>query len=66
MSPDDETLYADMREAIRGDRERAERRAKERHSATPSPPPRPAPPPEPAPRRATGIRRFFGSRGDSA
>jgi hypothetical protein len=67
MSPDDETLYADMREAVRGDRERAERRAKERQSAAPAPVTvtAAAPAAEDA-RPPTGFRRFFGRRRDPA
>jgi hypothetical protein len=59
VNPDDQSLYADMRAAIQGDRERAERRrAQEKRSD-----PVPAPPPErDDPPRRTGLRRLFGGR----
>ena len=56
MNPEDQSLYADMRAAIRGDRERAEKRAEKKEtsrlSTAPSDPRRA--------RRFAGVRRLFG------
>jgi hypothetical protein len=62
-SPDDETLYAEMRAAIRGDRERAEKRAAEKQPERQPPPSEPPTAAEPP--RVGGIRRLFGSRRSS-
>jgi hypothetical protein len=55
---DEQSLYAEMRAAIRADRERAEKRAMEKRSTPPSPPP----PDPPTPRRFAGVRGLFGGR----
>jgi hypothetical protein len=60
MNPDDQSLYAEMRAAIRGDRERAERRTEKKRSNPPST----SPPAISATRRFTGVRRLFGGRRD--
>jgi hypothetical protein len=68
-SQDDQSLYADMRAAIRGDRERAERRAEKKGSTPPSTSPPATLLATPAPatsgrRRFAGMRRLFGGRRD--
>jgi hypothetical protein len=60
MNRDDQSLYAEMRAAIRGDRERAARRAEKKRSNLPST----SPPAISAPRRFDGVRRLFGGRRD--
>ena len=73
MKPEEESLYAEMRAAVRGDQERAAKRAEQRAaqsvpepqpqpSSTPEPDPEPAPPATEEPRRVSGLRRFFGGR----
>jgi hypothetical protein len=70
MNPEDDSLYADMRAAIRADRERAQRRAEQKASnpvstSPASPPPAsrsPAAPPKP--RLFESVRRLFGDRRD--
>jgi hypothetical protein len=63
MNPEEESLYAEMRAAIRGDQERAAKRAQQKATQ-----PLPAPDPPPAeteePERTSGLRRFFGGRRD--
>jgi hypothetical protein len=61
VNPDEQSLYADMRAAIQGDRERAEKRAAQNKRTDPVPTP-PAETPEP--RRFAGVRRLFGGRRD--
>jgi hypothetical protein len=65
MNPEEESLYAEMRAAIRGDQERAAKRAQQRASQ-PVPTPVPEPEPEPAaadePRPPSALRRFFGGK----
>jgi hypothetical protein len=58
VNPDDQSLYADMRAAIRGDRERAERRTQK----TRSDPLSPSRPDTSRPRYFAGVRRIFGGR----
>ena len=64
MNPEEESLYEDMRAAIRGDLERAEQRAREKRSN-----PVIAPSPEPEPPRNwpfAGFReRLLGVRGET-
>jgi hypothetical protein len=63
MNPEEESLYAEMRAAVRGDQERAAKRAQERAAQPdPTPEPRPAEPEEPEP--VSGLRRFFGGHRD--
>jgi hypothetical protein len=62
VNPDEKSLYADMRAAIQGDRERAEKRAAQNKRADPIPTPPLEIPPEP--QRFAGIRRLFGGRRD--
>jgi hypothetical protein len=62
VDPDEKSLYADMRAAIQGDRERAEKRAAQNKRTEPVPTPPPETPPEP--QRLAGIRRLFGGRRD--
>jgi hypothetical protein len=68
MNPEDQSLYAEMRAAIRGDRERAEKRAeaKESNRAEPTEGDRVATtePAPPSPGRFGGVRRLFGGRRD--
>jgi hypothetical protein len=63
VNEDDQSLYAEMRAAIRGDRERAERRAN-RATETKRVEPELTPPPQDAspPRRGGRLRRLFRAR----
>jgi hypothetical protein len=63
MNSDEQSLYAEMRAAIQGDRERAEQRAQKQRTDPPPAPPPPAPLPEtPEPRRFAAVRRLLGGR----
>jgi len=60
VNPDEQSLYADMRAAVRADQERVRKRAEQKRPA-PDPDPAPAPVAE-EPTRAGGLRRLFGRR----
>ena len=65
MNPEEESLYAEMRAAIRGDQERAAKRAAQRteqSGSAPQPVPTPEPPAAEEEERVSGLRRFFGGR----
>jgi hypothetical protein len=55
-SSEEQSLYEEMNAAIRGDRERAEKRAETKQTYPLST----SPPATPAPRRPSGWRRLFG------
>jgi hypothetical protein len=65
MNPEEESLYAEMRAAIRGDQERAAKRAHPKPTYPISTPtPQPAPSGTDEPKRPSGLRRLFGGRRD--
>lgn len=63
MNPEEESLYAEMRAAVRGDQERAAKRAQQRAAqAVREPEPEPEPVAADEPKPPSGLRRFFGSK----
>jgi len=63
VNPEEDSLYAEMRAAVRGDQERAAKRAQQR-AAQPVPAPEPPPAVTEEPEHVSGLRRFFGGRRD--
>jgi hypothetical protein len=64
MNPEEESLYAEMRAAVRGDQERAAKRAQPKATfpiSTATPQPAPSETDEP---KRRGVRRLFGGRRD--
>ena len=57
-SSEEQSLYAEMNAAIKGDRERAQKRAEAKQTYPLST----SPDPTPAPRRFAGLRRLFSGR----